>query len=89
MYVIFSTKPFTNTLKLLSQIPTATLIRPHILSVSEPLKLVRGILQDLNEASAVSSNIVEANSNVYAWDNKSWASLKFIYQTKTEEIGQN
>ena len=89
MYVIFATKPFSNTLELLSQIPTATLIRPHILSVSEPLKLVRGILQDLNEASQVSSDIIGANSNVYAWDNKSWASLKFIYQTKTGEIGQN
>ena len=84
MYVIFSPKPFSNTLRLLSQIPTATLIRPHILSISEPLRLVRGILQDLNEASAVSSDIVETNSNVYAWDNKSWASLKFIYQTKNK-----
>lgn len=83
MYVIFSPKPFSNTLRILSQIPTATLIRPHILNISEPLRLVRGILQDLNEASTVSSDIVEANSNVYAWDNKSWASLKFIYQTKT------
>ena len=53
MYVIFSTKPFSNTLRLLSQIPTATLIRPHILSIYEPLRLVRGILQDLNEASAI------------------------------------
>ena len=82
MYVIFATKPFSNTLRLISQIPTATLVRPHILNISDPLRIVRGILQDLNDASAVSSDIVDANSNVYALDTKSWASLKFTYQTK-------
>ena len=84
MYVIFATKPFSNTLKLISQIPTATLVRPHILNISDPLTIVRGILQDLHQASAVSSDIIDPNSNVYALDTNSWASLKFIYQTKTE-----
>ncbi len=83
MYVIFSTKPFSNTLRLISQIPTATLARPHILNISDPLRIVRGILQDLNDASAVSSEIIDPNTDVYALDTKSWASLKFTYQTKT------
>ncbi|MDJ0903852.1 MAG: caspase family protein [Xenococcus sp. MO_188.B8] len=82
MYVILATKPFSNTLKLISQIPTATLSRPHILNISDPLGIVRGILQDLNDASAVSSKIIDPNSNVYALNTKSWASLKFTYQTK-------
>ena len=84
MYVIFATKPFSNTLELISQIPTATLIRPHILNISDPLTIVRGILQDLHEASAVSSEIIDSNSNVYALDTNCWASLKFTYQTKNE-----
>ena len=84
MYVIFATKPFSNTLRLISQIPTATLARPHILNISDPLRIVRGILQDLNDTSAVSSEIIDPNTDVYALDTKSWASLKFTYQTKTE-----
>lgn len=84
MYVIFATKPFSNTLRLISQIPTATLIRPHILNISDPLTIVRGILQDLNEASAVSPEISDPNSNVYALDTNCWASLKFTYQTKND-----
>ena len=83
MYVIFATKPFSNTLRLISQIPTATLARPHILNISDPLRIVRGILQDLNDTSAVSSEIIDPNTDVYALDTKSWASLKFTYQTKT------
>ncbi|MGK7896346.1 MAG: caspase domain-containing protein [Xenococcus sp. (in: cyanobacteria)] len=83
MYVIFATKPFSKTLQLISQIPTATLIRPHILNISDPLTVVRGILQDLNEASAVSSEIIASNSNIYALDTNCWASLKFTYQTKS------
>ncbi|ELS01959.1 Caspase domain-containing protein [Xenococcus sp. PCC 7305] len=82
MYVIFSTKPFSKTLNLISQIPTAKLIRPHILNITEPLAIVRKILEDLNDASAVSPDIVDPNSDVYALDTQSWAGLKFTYQTK-------
>ena len=83
MYVIFATKPFSNTLGLISRIPSATLVRPHILNISNPLTIVREILQDLHEASAVDSEIIDPNSKVYALDTKSWASLKFTYQTQS------
>jgi len=81
MYVICATKPFRNTLEIISQMPTAKLIRPHILNIVDPLAIARGILQDLNDASAVNPEIIGPNSNVYALDTKSWASLKFTYQT--------
>lgn len=80
IYVICATKPFSNTLGLISQMPTAKLIRPHILNITEPLAIVKAILQDLNDASAVDSEII-GTSSVYALDTQSWASLKFTYQT--------
>ncbi|MGK7927520.1 MAG: caspase family protein [Spirulina sp.] len=73
--VICSRSPFEKVLELL-----ATLSTPHgkgdlLIELSQPLEVARALLQDLNDASGVSSS-----TDHYALDVKTWAALRFVYQ---------
>ena len=77
--LIFSQAPFSKTLKMLSA-------RPHLrdkeqaLEIPNPLEVARALLQDLDAASQVSSDLVVAKEDNYAFDVNTWAGLSFIYQ---------
>ncbi len=80
LYVIVATKPFEKTLALLSEQVKVKRDRTQILNLLEPLKVTHAILQDLHTASAVSSDLISSNSEVYGLDNNAWATFRFTYE---------
>ncbi len=80
LYVIVATQPFNQTLNLLSKQAKTKRDRSQILTLLEPLKVTSAILQDLHTASAVSSDIIGSNSDIYALDNQAWATFRFTYE---------
>ena len=74
--LIFSRANFTQTLAALEVAMHLKEEQQHIGPLVNPLEVLRAVLQDLHQASAVT----ETNSvDVYALDVNSWASLNFTY----------
>jgi hypothetical protein len=80
IYLIFSLQPFQKTLKALSTKQNFKLVQEQVLNIINPLEVVRALLQDLHQASAVPANIIGSNDNVYALDVNAWATLSFVYK---------
>ncbi len=75
--LIFSSVNFTQTLAALEVALHLKEEQQHIGPLSKPLEVLRTVLQDLHQASAVETNspVVDA----YALDVNAWASLNFTY----------
>lgn len=80
LYVIFSIKPFAQTLKALAAQQNLKLDQQQVLNVVNPTVVVRALMEDLHTASSVSADLLLADNNVYALDVNSWASLNFVYE---------
>lgn len=80
MYVVASREPFTKTLKVLSQIPQSKGEGERIIDLPNPLKVVKALQEDLQQASQVSSDVTGSDSSVYALNVNCWATLSFVYQ---------
>ncbi|MEM7553819.1 MAG: caspase family protein [Cyanobacteria bacterium P01_A01_bin.84] len=77
--LIFSTAPFTKTLKALEDSNYAGNGQEQVLKLSNPVEVVRAVLEDLHKASMnESNNALSADS--YGLDVNHWASLNFVYQ---------
>ena len=80
IYLIFSSQPFQQTLKALSTKQNLKLVQEQVLNIINPLEVARALLQDLHRASAVPSDIIGSNADVYALDVNAWATLSFVYK---------
>lgn len=80
IYVIGSTQPFPKTLNVLSQIPQSKGQGERVIDVSDPLKVVQAIQEDLKAASKVSEEVTGSDSSVYGLNVNCWATLSFVYQ---------
>ncbi len=79
LYVIFAVQPFQATLKAFSTQQNFKLDQQQVLNVTNPIDVIHSLMQDLHQASSVSSELL-TNENVYALDVNSWATLKFVYE---------
>jgi hypothetical protein len=80
VYGIFSVEPFTQTLQVLSTTPDLKLNRDRLSNLPNSLAIVRGILQDLHQASGVGEATINSNLDVYALRVDRWATLNCIYK---------
>lgn len=80
IYLLGSSQPFTQTLKVLSQIPRSKGQGERIIDLSDPLKVVQAIQSDLQTASNVPSEVTNSDNNVYALNVNCWTTLSFVYQ---------
>ena len=80
VFLIFATAPFTKTNSTLSSKPNLKLAKEQIANILNPLEATRALLTDLHKASAVKSEILGSNSNVYALDVRHWATISFAYK---------
>lgn len=78
--IIASFVPFTKTLEALSSIDYLKGDKEQILKLPNPLEVSLALLEDLHQASAVKSEILGGLTDVYALDNRVWATLSFVYQ---------
>ncbi|MFP4008842.1 MAG: DUF4384 domain-containing protein, partial [Spirulinaceae cyanobacterium] len=80
LHLICSHAPFTKTLEAISAIPYSKSEGDRLLELRNPLAVSRSLLEDLHQASQVDPSILAGNSDVYALDVNTWASLSFIYE---------
>ncbi|MEA5509362.1 caspase family protein [Crocosphaera sp. UHCC 0190] len=78
--VIASLSPFAQTLKALQKSPGFKANTAQILTLENPLEIAQSLLQDLNAASAVKSELLDTNPDSYALALRTWSTLSFIYQ---------
>jgi hypothetical protein len=78
--LICSRSPFTKGLLALEAARRAKRQGERIGDLFNPLPVVRAMLQDLHNASAISPDLVGTTSDSYALDVNAWATLSFIYQ---------
>jgi hypothetical protein len=78
--LICSRSPFNNGLLALEGARRAKRQGERIGDLFNPLPVVRAMLQDLHNASAISPDLVGTTSDSYALDVNAWATLSFIYQ---------
>ncbi|MGK7903253.1 MAG: caspase domain-containing protein [Hormoscilla sp.] len=77
--LIFSIAPFTQTSAAMakSMAPTGD---GSSAMLSNPLEVVKALLEDLHEASQLSASDLGLSTDVWALDVNAWATLSFIYQ---------
>lgn len=80
VYLIFATAPFAETNSTLSTKQNLKLPKEQVINILNPLDVTRALLTDLHQASAVKSDILGSNANVYALDVRNWATISFAYQ---------
>ena len=80
LYAVFSIRPFDQTLKALAAQQNFKLDQQQILNVTNPIAVIKSLMKDLHHASAVSEGLIASNSDVYALDVDSWATLNFVYE---------
>ncbi|MEM9539050.1 MAG: caspase family protein [Cyanobacteria bacterium P01_E01_bin.42] len=73
--VICSRSPFENLARVVATFAPARGQGDRLIEASKPLDVARALLQDLNDASGISSSDSE-----YALDVKAWAALRFVYE---------
>ena len=80
LYAIFSVRPLEQTLKALAAQQNFKLDQQQVLNVTNPVTVIKSLMEDLHNASAVSENSIANNDDIYALDVDSWATLNFIYE---------
>lgn len=78
--LIFSTTPFSITLKALETAKYSTGDQQPIATLVNPLEVGQALLQDLHNGSANTSEINTTATDSYVLDVNSWASLNFSFQ---------
>ena len=84
LYVLFSVRPFTETLKAFASQQNFKLDRQQILNVTNPTAVITAVMQDLHDNSSVAEELLP-NEDVYALDVNSWATLKFVYEVTNSQ----
>ncbi|MEO0834830.1 MAG: hypothetical protein AAFY16_02335, partial [Cyanobacteria bacterium J06642_3] len=79
LYVVFAVAPFAETLRAFATQQNYKFDQQQILNVTNPVALIKALIQDLHNASAVLDGLVP-NDDVYALNVDSWATLNFIYE---------
>ncbi|GBF86611.1 peptidase [Aphanothece sacrum FPU3] len=79
-FVILSQAPFEKTLKVLQESPAFQANKGPILILDNPRQVAESVLKDLNNASAIGSEIIGSAIDSYVLDVKVWATLSFVYQ---------
>ena len=79
LYIITATDPFEETLKAFATQQNFKLDQQQVLNVTNPVEVITALMEDLHNASGVSSEILP-NENVYALNVKNWATLSFVYE---------
>ena len=80
LYTVFSTKPFTNTLKALATQQNLKLDQNQVLNVVNPIAAIESLMEDLHTASSVPKDLIDDRNDVYALDVDTWATLNFVYE---------
>ena len=80
VYLVFATAPFTKTISVLSTKQNLKLEKEQVINMSNPLQVTEALLEDLHAASAVKSEMIGSNANIYAWDVRNWATISFVYE---------
>jgi hypothetical protein len=78
--LILSTAPFSKTLEALATVKYPTADLQPISTLVNPLEVVKALLQDLHDASAVKVEKNGTATDSYIWDVNNWASLSFSFQ---------
>ncbi|MGB7442730.1 MAG: caspase family protein [Coleofasciculaceae cyanobacterium] len=78
--LICSRSPFQKALMTIESTGRAKGGGERIEDLYNPLEVARAVLQDLNDASAVSTDLIGTVSDSYVLDVKAWATLSFIYE---------
>jgi Caspase domain len=78
--IILSTVPFKETLTALAIAKYSTTDQQAISPILNPLEVAQGILQDLHNASNVTTDINVTATDNYILDVNNWASLNFSFQ---------
>lgn len=79
LYVIIAVEPFIETLQAFATLQNFKLDQQQVLNVTDPVKIINALMQDLHNASAVANEILP-NEGVYALDVNCWATLNFVYE---------
>jgi len=81
MQVICSIASFSQTCDtIIASLPQFNPDQQQLLQLANPLEISRALLQDLHNASAVSSALQTSSpSDIYALDVNAWANLSFVY----------
>jgi hypothetical protein len=77
--IIFSKAPFERTLATLETMKQFNGGVEKSIPMNEPVKVARAILEDLHNASSVSSELGGINKDVYALNVNVWATFNFVY----------
>ncbi|MCC0175692.1 caspase family protein [Waterburya agarophytonicola K14] len=80
LYAVFSVRPFAQTLKALAAQQNFKLDQQQLLNVTNPIAVIKSLMEDLHTASSVSNDLIANNNDVYALDVNSWATLDFVYE---------
>lgn len=80
MYAVFSIQPFERTLKALATQQNFKLDQQQVLNVTNPIAVIKSLMEDLQYASSVSTDLLNNANEVYALDVSSWATLNFVYE---------
>ena len=80
MQAIFATAPFSRIEEVLKGDNQFVLERQQQQPLLQPLNCATALLQDLQAASAVPSNILSGATDVFALDVRQWASFCFVYR---------
>ena len=83
LYAVFSVKPFAKTLKALAAQQNTKLNQKQVLNVANPMAAIKCLMQDLDSASSVDTDLVSNRDSVYALDVNSWATLNFVYEVSS------
>lgn len=79
IYVVFSVQPFAKTFKALAAQQNFKLDQQQFFNVTTPVVMMNSLMEDLHDASSVSSELLPSSS-VYALDVNSWTTLNFVYE---------
>lgn len=80
LVIICSKSPFSNTFNQIYKNSNTNLDNETIITLKNPVEIAQAILQDLHEGSALSTELINNLSDVYAFDLTNWASFNFVYE---------
>ncbi len=79
LYVVLAVQPFKETLKAFAMQQSFKLDQQQVLNVTNPVPVMKALMQDLHDASAVDEQLLP-NEAVYALNVNSWAAMNFVYE---------
>ena len=77
--IIFSTAPFTQTLKALQEGKHSTGDTQSISPLLNPLEVAQALLHDLNQACVKKDETQNSSADSWVWNVNNWASFNFVF----------